>query len=94
MQAKLLDKFYDSLKTDTVSLLVVANILLDPAHPVYLLIGSSITYNALLVKQTTVEQILFPSTQYYFESKNQTCANLQHSEQTKVVALNIGKYFD
>jgi hypothetical protein len=93
VQAKLLDKFYESMKTEAVRLLVVANILLDPSHPVYLLIGTSIVYKVLLVKQTTIEQIQFPSTQYYFESKNQTLANLMHPDQTRVVALNIGKPF-
>jgi len=45
VQSKLLDPVYKdemTLKTPLVRLLVVANILLEPSYPVYLLIGSTV----------------------------------------------------
>lgn len=77
VQAKLIDTFYkDTLKTPLVRLLVVANILLEPSYPVYLLQGGVIKYSVFLIKQTSVEKINLPQSQYYFESRNSTIADL------------------
>ena len=76
VQAKLIDPFYkDGLKTPPVRLMVVANILIEPSYPIYLLMGTSIRYNVYLIKQTSVEKIALPSSQYYFESENVTIAH-------------------
>jgi hypothetical protein len=93
VQSKLLDSFYkDTLKTPLVRLLVVANILLEPSYPVYLLIGASVQYNVFLIKQTSVEKIHFPSLQYFFDSRNKTVADLASSDQSHstIVGLNVG----
>ncbi|RNA20580.1 nuclear pore membrane glycoprotein [Brachionus plicatilis] len=75
VQAKLIDPFYkDFLKTPPVRLMVVANILIEPSYPVYLLRGTSIRYSVYLIKQTSVEKISLPSQQYYFESENKSVA--------------------
>jgi hypothetical protein len=77
VQAKLLDPYYKSTSTDMVRLLVVANILLEPSYPVYLLTGTFIKYHVVLIKQTSSDEIPLPSLQYHFETKNSSCANLK-----------------
>lgn len=77
VQAKLIDSSYkEKMKTPLVRLLVVANILLEPSYTVYLLPGSTVKYNVFLIKQTSIEKISLPSSQYYFESRDATTADL------------------
>ena len=77
VQAKLLDSFYkETLKTPLVRLLVVANILIEPSYPVYILVGAYVKYSVFLIKQTNIEKISLPSLQYYFESRNKSIADL------------------
>ena len=93
VQSKLLDPFYkDGLKTPLVRLLVVANILLEPSYPIFVLLGAIIKYNVFLIKQTSVEKISLPSQQYYFESRNATVANLLDSDKTgsTMIGLALG----
>ena len=95
VQSKLLDPFYKdelTLKTPLVQLLVVANILLEPSYPVFLLVGSTVKYNVFLIKQTSIEKVNLPSLQYYFESRNTTAANLYSSDLSgsTFVGLEIG----
>ena len=86
VQAKLLDPFYKNMSTELVRLLVVANILLEPSYPIYLLTGSSIKYRVVLIKQASSDEIVLPSTQYYFESNNLTCAQLNPIDSSILLA--------
>ena len=95
VQSKLLDPVYKdelTLKTPLVRLLVVANILLDPSYPVFLLVGSTVKYSVFLIKQTSIEKVNLPSLQYFFESRNKTTANLYESDLSgsTIVGLAIG----
>jgi hypothetical protein len=93
VEAKLIDPFYkDMLKTPLVRLLVVANILLEPSNPVYLLIGGHVKYSVFLIKQTSVEKINLPSLQYYFESRDKSIANLLNDDPTQSIinGLKVG----
>jgi hypothetical protein len=96
VQAKLLDSFYkESLKTPLVRLLVVANILIEPSYPVYILVGAQVKYSVFLIKQTNIEKIILPSLQYYFESRNKTTADLVSYGNSKrdactIVGLSVG----
>ncbi len=93
VQSKLLDPYYkDALKTPLVRLLVVANIMLEPAYPVFVLLGAIIKYNVFLIKQTSIEKISLPSQQYYFESRNATVANLLGADKSgsTMVGLELG----
>ena len=97
VQAKLLDSYYkDSLKTPLVRLLVVANILIQPSYPVYILVGAYVKYSVFLIKQTNIEKIILPSLQYYFESRNKTTADLvdyeegAQSDASTIVGLSVG----
>ena len=65
------------MSTNRVRLLVVANILLEPSYPIYLLTGTSIKYRIFLIKQASSDEIPLPSKQYYFESSDSTCAQLK-----------------
>jgi len=75
-----------------VRLLVIANILLEPSYPVFLLVGSTVKYNVFLIKQTSTEKVNLPSLQYYFELRNTTAANLYTSDSSgsTFVGLAIG----
>lgn len=88
VKAKLLDAYYKDMNTQLVRLLVVANIFLEPSYPVYLLNGTFIKYKIILIKQTSSEEIELPSIQYYFESKNQTCAYVKPADSSYVFAGN------
>jgi nuclear pore complex protein Nup210 len=93
VQAKLLDSFYkDTLKTPLVRLLVVANILLEPSYPIYILEGAVVKYNVFLIKQTSIEAINLPSLQYFFESRNTTVANLMFPDiaDSNIIGINAG----
>jgi nuclear pore complex protein Nup210 len=93
VQSKLLDPYYkDALKTPPVRLLVVANIMLEPSYPVFVLLGAIIKYNVFLIKQTSIEKISLPSQQYFFESRNTTVANLLASDKSgsTMVGLELG----
>jgi nuclear pore complex protein Nup210 len=98
VQAKLLDSFYkESLKTPLVRLLVVANILIEPSYPVYILVGAYVKYSVFLIKQTNIEKIILPSLQYYFESRNKTTADLADyglekgvGDASTIVGLSVG----
>lgn len=93
VQAKLVDPFYKSvLKSPLVRLLVVANLLLEPSYPVYLVPGAEIKYTVSLIKQHSVEKISLPGSQYYFESRNSSIADLAQGDKTQsvVVAKNLG----
>lgn len=91
VQSKLLDPFYkDALRTPQVRLLVVANIMLEPSYPVFVLIGAIVKYNVFLIKQTSVEKITLPSQQYYFESRNTTVADLVDKSDSVVMGLELG----
>jgi nuclear pore complex protein Nup210 len=92
VQSKLLDSYYKDMKTPLVRLLVVANILVEPSHPVYLLVGATVKYNLFLIKQTSIDKINLPSIQYYFDSRNKTVTELLPMDQTHstYVGLNLG----
>lgn len=92
VQAKLVDPFYKAtvLKSPVVRLLVVANLLLEPSYPVYLVPGAEIKYTVSLIKQHSVERISLPGSQYYFESRNSTIADLVRGEKTQSVV--VGKH--
>lgn len=93
VQAKLVDPFYKSvLKSPVVRLLVVANLLLEPSYPVYLVPGAEIKYTVSLIKQHSVERISLPGSQYYFEARNSTVADLvkEDKSQSLVVAIKLG----
>lgn len=94
VQAKLVDPFYKAtvLKSPVVRLLVVANLLLEPSYPVYLVPGAEIKYTVSLIKQHSVERISLPGSQYYFESRNSTIADLVRGEtsQSVVCARHLG----
>lgn len=92
VQAKLVDPFYKAtvLKSPVVRLLVVANLLLEPSYPVYLVPGAEIKYTVSLIKQHSVERISLPGSQYYFESRNSTIADLIRGEKTQSVV--VGKH--
>ena len=92
VQSKLLDSYYKDMKTPMVRLLVVANILVEPSHPVYLLVGATVKYNLFLIKQTSIDKINLPSLQYYFDSRNKTVTDLSPIDQTHstYIGLNIG----
>ena len=93
VQAKLLDSFYKDLRTSLIRILVVANILLEPSYPVYLLPGATVKYDVFLIKQTSVEKIILPSVQYFFESRNAAVAELSSADPSgsTIIGVSVGK---
>lgn len=61
---------YSNVKTAEVSLMVVANLMIDPAD-VYMLRGDVIQYKIIQVKHGRLEQIDLSSSQYYLQVENE-----------------------
>ncbi|XP_072277334.1 nuclear pore membrane glycoprotein 210 [Pyxicephalus adspersus] len=70
LRAKMLEPVYENVNPAEVRLLILENILLDPAYDIYLLVGSSIKYKVQKIKQGKITDIRMPSEQYAFQLQN------------------------
>ncbi|XP_054706619.1 nuclear pore membrane glycoprotein 210-like [Uloborus diversus] len=85
---KPLDPVYKNVQPYEVSLVIVANLNLRPAHT-YLLPGTKVKYNLELIKQGKAFPINLPSDQYYLEVIDETVATLD-SATSVVTAFKYG----
>ncbi|CAL1266447.1 unnamed protein product [Larinioides sclopetarius] len=85
---KPLDPAYKHVTSYEVSLVVVANLNLKPAHT-YVLPGSKVKYQLELIKQGKAFPISLPSDQYYLEVADKTVATLDDAIAT-VTTLKYG----
>ncbi|XP_014675942.1 PREDICTED: nuclear pore membrane glycoprotein 210-like [Priapulus caudatus] len=86
---KLRHPAYKAVNASTVALIVVANLMLNPAHDVYLLQHTSVAYRVELIKQGRAHEISMPSQQYYLELTDTSIGSLEVDTST-VTGLKYG----
>ncbi|XP_022250684.1 nuclear pore membrane glycoprotein 210-like isoform X2 [Limulus polyphemus] len=89
VRAKLISLSYKHVHFSEVNLMVVANLILNPAS-VFLLPHSRVNYRVELIKQGRAHEISMPSDQYYLEVTNTTVAQL-NTATSDVTALVEGQ---
>ncbi|KAM4571950.1 nuclear pore membrane glycoprotein 210 isoform 2-T2 [Fundulus diaphanus] len=70
LKAKIQESLYKDVGAAEVRLLILENILLSPAHDVYLLAGTSIRYRVLKIRQGTITELSMPCDQYQLHLQN------------------------
>ncbi|XP_071332766.1 nuclear pore membrane glycoprotein 210 isoform X1 [Trachinotus anak] len=70
LKAKIQESLYKDVGAAEVRLLILENILLSPAHDVYLLAGTSIQYKVLKIRQGTITELSMPCDQYELNLQN------------------------
>uniref|UniRef100_A0A673CGL2 BIG2 domain-containing protein n=1 Tax=Sphaeramia orbicularis TaxID=375764 RepID=A0A673CGL2_9TELE len=70
LKAKIQESLYKDVGAAEVRLLILENILLSPAHDVYLLAGTSIQYKVLKIRQGTITELSMPCDQYELHLQN------------------------
>lgn len=89
VSVKLPQKEYRHINPVEVQLMVVANLLIDPAD-VYLLPGDSIKYRILQIRHGRLHEIELPSSQYYLEMEDTEIASID-SYSSEAQALQVGR---
>ncbi|XP_037539895.1 nuclear pore membrane glycoprotein 210 [Nematolebias whitei] len=99
LKAKIQEPLYKDVGAAEVRLLILENILLSPAHDVYLLAGTSIRYRVLKIRQGSITELSMPCDQYELHLQNSVLgpnanpdvavASLDHSTST-VTAVQLG----
>ncbi|KAF3860656.1 hypothetical protein F7725_000911 [Dissostichus mawsoni] len=99
LKAKIQEPLYKDVGAAEVKLLILENILLSPAHNVYLLAGTSIRYKVLKIRQGTMTELSMPCDQYELHVQNSvigsngnpdvSVASLDQSTST-VTAIQLG----
>uniref|UniRef100_A0A3Q3AS89 Nucleoporin 210 n=1 Tax=Kryptolebias marmoratus TaxID=37003 RepID=A0A3Q3AS89_KRYMA len=99
LKAKIQEPLYKDVGAAEVRLLILENILLSPAHDVYLLAGTSIRYRVLKIRQGTITELSMPCDQYELHLQNSVVgpngnpdvavASLDHGTST-VTAVQLG----
>uniref|UniRef100_A0A3Q3XAI0 BIG2 domain-containing protein n=1 Tax=Mola mola TaxID=94237 RepID=A0A3Q3XAI0_MOLML len=70
LKAKVQEPLYKDVGAAEVRLLILENIMLSPAHDVYLLAGTSIRYKVLKIRQGTITELSMPCDQYELHLQN------------------------
>ncbi|KAG8002559.1 hypothetical protein GBF38_015020 [Nibea albiflora] len=70
LKAKIQEPLYKDVGAAEVRLLILENIMLSPAHDVYLLAGTSIRYRVLKIRQGTITELSMPCDQYELHLQN------------------------
>ncbi|XP_061591816.1 nuclear pore membrane glycoprotein 210 [Cololabis saira] len=70
LKAKIQESLYKDVAAAEVRLLILENILLSPAHDVYLLAGTSIRYKVLKIRQGKITELSMPCDQYELHLQN------------------------
>uniref|UniRef100_A0A8D0CQP8 Nucleoporin 210 n=1 Tax=Sander lucioperca TaxID=283035 RepID=A0A8D0CQP8_SANLU len=70
LKAKIQESLYKDVGAAEVRLLILENILLSPAHDVYLLAGTSIQYKVLKIRQGSITELSMPCDQYQLHLQN------------------------
>nr|XP_031326874.1 nuclear pore membrane glycoprotein 210 isoform X3 [Camelus dromedarius] len=64
LKARIQEAVYKNVRPAEVRLLILENILLNPAYDVYLLVGTSICYKVQKIRQGKITELSMPSDQY------------------------------
>uniref|UniRef100_A0A8C3NDN2 Uncharacterized protein n=1 Tax=Geospiza parvula TaxID=87175 RepID=A0A8C3NDN2_GEOPR len=70
LKARLQESIYKDVQPAEVRLLILENILLNPAYDIYLLVGTSIQYRVQKLRQGKITEIAMPSDQYELQLQN------------------------
>ncbi|CAL8325175.1 unnamed protein product [Merluccius merluccius] len=70
LKAKIQESLYKDVGAAEVRLLILENILLSPAHDVYLLVGTSIKYKVQKIRQGKITELSMPCDQYELHLQN------------------------
>ncbi|KAJ8384181.1 hypothetical protein AAFF_G00207990 [Aldrovandia affinis] len=70
LKAKIQEVLYKDVSPAEVRLLILENILLNPASDVYLLVGTSIRYSVLKIRQGKITELSMPCEQYELQLQN------------------------
>lgn len=89
VSVKLPQKEYAHINPVEVQLMVVANLLIDPAD-VYLLPGDTIKYRILQIRHGRIHEIELPSQQYYLEIEDSDIASIE-PRSSEAHALVVGR---
>ncbi|XP_020785442.2 nuclear pore membrane glycoprotein 210 isoform X2 [Boleophthalmus pectinirostris] len=99
LKAKIQESLYKDVGAAEVRLLILENIMLSPAYDVYLLVGTSIQYKVLKIRQGTITELVMPCDQYELHLENSVVgsngnpelavASLDQSS-SKVTAVQLG----
>ncbi|KAM3617700.1 uncharacterized protein V6R79_009936 [Siganus canaliculatus] len=99
LKAKIQEPLYKDVGAAEVRLLILENIMLSPAHDVYLLVGTAIRYRVLKIRQGTITELSMPCDQYELHLQNSVAdpngnpdvpvAGLDQST-SKVTAMQLG----
>nr|XP_015823657.2 nuclear pore membrane glycoprotein 210 isoform X1 [Nothobranchius furzeri] len=99
LKAKIQESLYKDVGAADVRLLILENILLSPAHDVYLLAGTSIRYRVLKIRQGSITELSMPCDQYELHLQNSVIgpngnpdaavASLDHRS-SRVMGIQLG----
>ncbi|KAJ3587076.1 hypothetical protein NHX12_013466 [Muraenolepis orangiensis] len=95
LKAKIQESLYKDVGAAEVKLLILENILLSPAHDVYLLAGTSIKYKVQKIRQGKITELSMPCDQYELHLQNSdgtpklSVASLDRASST-VTGLQLG----
>ncbi|XP_025010313.2 nuclear pore membrane glycoprotein 210 isoform X3 [Gallus gallus] len=70
LKARIQESVYKHVPPAEVRLLILENILLNPAYDVYLLVGTSIKYRVQKIRQGKITELMMPSDQYELQLQN------------------------
>ncbi|NWX09478.1 PO210 protein, partial [Caloenas nicobarica] len=70
LKARIQESVYKHVPPAEVRLLILENILLNPAYDIYLLVGTSIQYRVQKIKQGKITELTMPSDQYELQLQN------------------------
>uniref|UniRef100_A0A8C5V2D1 Nucleoporin 210 n=1 Tax=Microcebus murinus TaxID=30608 RepID=A0A8C5V2D1_MICMU len=70
LKARIQEAVYKSVRPAEVRLLILENILLNPAYDVYLLVGTAIRYKVQKIRQGKIAELSMPSDQYELQLQN------------------------
>ncbi|NWX41258.1 PO210 protein, partial [Steatornis caripensis] len=70
LKARIQESIYKHVHPAEVRLLILENILLNPAYDIYLLVGTSIQYRVQKIRQGKITELMMPSDQYELQLQN------------------------
>uniref|UniRef100_A0A7E4VU03 Nuclear pore membrane glycoprotein n=1 Tax=Panagrellus redivivus TaxID=6233 RepID=A0A7E4VU03_PANRE len=90
LTAKFAEPHFSAIASDTIDLSVVANVILNPSHDIYLPVHASVRFGATIIKQNGNEDVILPSPDYHIALNNPSVASLDTSTST-VTAVSTGR---
>ncbi|XP_006023963.1 nuclear pore membrane glycoprotein 210 isoform X1 [Alligator sinensis] len=70
LKARIQENVYKNVQPAEVRLLILENILLNPASDIYLLVGTSVQYKVQKIRQGKIAELMMPSDQYELQLQN------------------------